>query len=119
MSGLMRTMLTGFTCCGLLGAAGCTKTSDGSIEFQRQYTMPGLFGIQPKQAASSAPAVFPLPPAPPAQQIVVRKKSPTRTVRRKTARPSTVPVQVQSSPARELTCRNETHSSGRVKFVCR
>ncbi|RUM95748.1 hypothetical protein EET67_21310 [Pseudaminobacter arsenicus] len=117
MSGLVRTMLTGFACCGLLGAAGCTKTSDGSIEFQRQYMMPGLFGIQPKQAASSVPAAFPPPPAPPEQKIVVRKKPPTRTVRRKT--PPAALAQAKSEPARPLICQNETQSGGRVKFVCR
>ncbi|MGB3388168.1 MAG: hypothetical protein WBA88_09335 [Pseudaminobacter sp.] len=119
MSGVMRTMLTGFACCGLLGAAGCTKTSDGSIEFQRQSMMPGLFGIRPKQAESPAQAVFPQPPEPPAEPVVVRRRPPAvRTVRKATPPPAAV-SQAQPVPTKSLICRNETSTGGRVKVVCR
>lgn len=122
MIDVMRAMLAGVACGGLLGAAACTKTSDGSIEFQRQNMMPGMFGIQPKQAANAAPAVFPQPPepsAPPAQPIIVRKKPSAKAPRRATAIAPAAVTQAVSEPERSLTCRNETSPGGRVKFVCR
>jgi hypothetical protein len=120
MIDVMRTMLAGLACGGLLATAGCTKTSDGSIEFQRQNMMPGMFGIQPKQAASAAPMVFPQPPAPAAQPIVVvRKKPSAQTARRRTAAAPAAVTQAVAQPKQPMTCQNETSPGGRVKFVCR
>lgn len=123
MSVLIRAMLAGLAACVLPGVAGCTKTSDGSIEFRRQNMMGGLLGAEPKPAADVAAMTFPQPPplpAPPVEQVAVRKKPPVRTVRRSSpAEQATTAAPAEAKPAANLNCRNATQTGGRVKFVCR
>lgn len=107
-------------CLGAL-TTGCTRTSDGSIEFHRPvYETPGWF----KRRASTAPAeaaVFPAPP--PAPQPVVAARS--QPVRKAQPRPRRTAVQkpvaqppVSADPPAPVTCRNVTQAGGRVKYVC-
>lgn len=119
----MRAMLAGLASCFLLGMAGCTKTSDGSIEFHRPH-MTDLFGSAPEPAESVAAMAFPQPPppsAPPAQEVTVRRKPPARTVRQSSVAPpqAAVVMESETKPEPPLNCRNQTQTGGRVKFVCR
>jgi hypothetical protein len=119
MAVLMRAMLAGLASCFLLGIAGCTKTSDGSIEFHRPH-MTDLFGSAPEPAESVAAMAFPQPPppsAPPSPQVMLKRKPPARTVRQSSVAPPQAAVVVKPEPP--LNCRNQTQTGGRVKFVCR
>lgn len=106
----------------LLGLAGCTKTSDGSIEFHRQkLTGGGLLGSNPEQSVSIVPTAFPPPPMAPEQpepSVTVRRKPPARAVRRSPA-PKPAAAQIEAKPAPALNCRQATQAGERVKFVCR
>lgn len=121
MTVLTRVLLAGLASCFLLGTAGCTKTSDGSIEFHRPNMTGGLFGAQPVEMAGAAQVAFPQPPPPAqAEQVTVRRNLPARTVRRNgTAPQSAEMAQSDVEAAPTLNCRNETQVGGRVKFVCR
>lgn len=122
MSALKRVMLAGLAACVVPFLAGCTKTSDGSIEFRRQNMMGGPFSPGTGAVVDPASLVFPPPPVPaqPMEQVSVKKKSPAGTVRRgRPAAPAAIATPVEAEPAANLNCRNATQTGGRVKFVCR
>jgi hypothetical protein len=123
MAVLMRAMLAGLASFLLFGMAGCTKTSDGSIEFHRPH-MTGLFGSMPQPADSVVAMAFPQPPppsAPPSPQVTLRRKPPARPVRQNRVAPSqsAAVAQADLKPEPTLNCREQAQAGGRVKFVCR
>jgi hypothetical protein len=123
-------------CCALLAASACTRTSDGSIEFNRlelaqpripnllKFRLPGTRASQPAPVQSAA-AQFPRkPPAP--QQVARTKPAPAKArprPRRVTPAASPQPA-VSSKPAtsaepkQPLVCRNDTQAAGRIRIVC-
>jgi hypothetical protein len=120
-------------CFGFASVSGCTKTSDGSIEFGAPKlaapTMPSFKPIWPFGRADQETkvAVFPppveqqarvrKPPAPakarrPAPQVVkasVRKPKPV---------PSKQPAAAQTEAEKRIACKNAVEVDGRVKVVC-
>ncbi len=123
-------------CCGLGAVAGCTRTSDGSVELQPPVivTMPKLampkmampnflkFGVgardpQPTAVAASATR-FPPPPvqaAPTAAWV----KSPSVNKRLRPRRVSANPaVPPNAEPGKPLACKNVSQASGRIRYFC-
>lgn len=119
-------MLAALACCGLLAAGGCTRTSDGSIEFQSNYGMPELPSLFKRKTASGpvviAPTAFPAPPPSPVEIAAPRKPQPAaRKTAQRPRKPAAAQPPAQVAPAlptEPIACRNVTAASGRVKYVC-
>jgi len=116
-----RPTLAALLCCGSLAASGCTRTSDGSIEFQS----PALF---PWGAPVTRPSVTAFPSVPPMPApIAGEKKHPAKTnppVKKKSAphsskvaeiRPDPQPVEYPAAP---ISCGDAVDEGGRVKVLC-
>lgn len=112
----------------LLGVAGCTRTSDGSIVMNtpslEMPEMPKLnllsFGGDRQARVVRSKTIQP-------QSVVQPKPQPT-SVRRTGAKASKVtvpPMSIARNPPfkgvqvdKPLSCRNETTSAGRIRVVC-
>jgi len=109
-------------CLGSLATAGCARTSDGSIEFNKpSYEMPNWFKRRAAGPAPAETAVFPAPPPEPQPIVVARprpvaRKAPQRP--RNAMKQPVVQPQITADPPAPVTCRNITQSGGRVKYVC-
>ena len=117
-----RVTVVAWGCSVLLVAAGCSRSSDGSVVVNAPpslaFVVPPYLrpdgagaGVQSTVTTSS----FPPPPKAP----TVRSK-PRKTVPRvETWKVSGVkPPFERADPEAPLTCRNETRDGGRVKVVC-
>lgn len=106
-----------------LGAAGCTRTSDGSVEFHRPDY--GTYGWFTRRAADPVePPAMAFPPPPAAPQPVMAE--PTRPSGKSSVRPRRVAAQpslvsqpqVTADAPAQITCRHLPQPGGRVKYVC-
>lgn len=117
MANRARPMLAAFVCCGLLASSGCTRTSDGSIEFQRLSGLPDLFGSRPPVSGP----LTPFPPVPPAPApIAAAQKRPAKKAAprpRKAAAAQPAPP-VTADPPKPISCTTVAQTGGRVKVVC-
>jgi hypothetical protein len=104
----------------LVGAAGCTRTSDGSIELKTpSFGRLLSFDDQEEQArivpsrTLAQPAVEPVPAGKPARSGPRRATIavPTMSIG------EDAPFR-RADPARPMTCRNEKTSTGRIRYVC-
>lgn len=118
-------MLAALACCGLLAASGCTRTSDGSVEFQPNYGMPELPSLFKRKTASGpvviATTAFPAPPPAPVSIAAPQKPRPARKATQRPRKSASVQPAAQVTPAPPsdpIACRNVTAASGRVKYVC-
>lgn len=119
--GLVQAATMVMLCCGLFVITGCTRTSDGSVEFSAPSLRPGLLrrDASKVQANPIIPAPFPPEPAPPAEPVsVVRQQAtrrPAQSKPRETARPAPKTVERTEKP---LLCGQRPQPGGRVKVVC-
>lgn len=114
--------------CVLPAASGCTRTSDGTIEPIVPLTLDAMPPLRPVGWSRNAPAQpttlsanqFPDAPAAPQRRGVSGK----RLARAAPAVPrfgiATKPILRPASeqPAKAITCREETGSSGKKRVVC-
>jgi hypothetical protein len=98
----------------LIGAAGCTRTSDGSI-------VPVMFSrfadpapVPQYQAQVNEPRTYPPARARPAAKAaprVAKVTGPSMSIVKN-------PPFKRVDPSQPLSCRNETSPSGRIRVVC-
>jgi hypothetical protein len=106
----------------LIGAAGCTRTSDGSVVLRRPTVFSRLMKFRDPdpvpqyQVQVNEPRSYPPAYAPPA----AARARPQRQA--KVTAPSLSIVKnapfKRIDPSKPLSCRNETSSSGRIRVVC-
>jgi hypothetical protein len=121
-------------CFGFASVSGCTKTSDGSIEFGAPKlaapSMPSFKPIWPFGRADEEAKVAVFPP-PVDQQARVRKPAPAApkarkptpqvvkaSVRKPKPAPSTQPADAQTETEKRIACKNAVEVDGRVKVIC-
>jgi hypothetical protein len=117
---LVQAAMAAVICGGLFAVSGCTRTSDGSVEFKAPSLAPGFLrrgAAESRQAAPIAVAPFPQEPAKPAERVTAkpRQTKPARQEPRTVRPPTPQPVE-QSEKA--LACSEQTQPGGRVKVVC-
>jgi hypothetical protein len=105
----------------LIGAAGCTRTSDGSFELHRPAVFSRLMSFRASNPAAqyevqpNEPRTFPPAYARPA----VSRPAPRLA---KVTGPSLSIVRnapfKRTNPGKPLACRNETSLAGRIRVVC-
>ena len=106
----------------LIGATGCTRTSDGSFVMRKPAMFSRLmnFGNDEAEMAARSPAIVAPPPvyAPPAP--TVRHAKPQRQAKVTAPSLSLIknPPFKRTDPTKPLTCRNEASSAGRIRVVC-
>ena len=105
----------------LIGTAGCTKTSDGSI-VMRKPSFGRILGFgsdeQPARIVPSetlAPEPASPPPASTAPRRIARSQS---SVTIPSMSLTENPPFKQPDPDKPISCRNETGAAGRIRFVC-
>ena len=128
----------------LVGLAGCTRTSDGSIEYRSPISMPTFPRLSPislfsrRQAPDATASQFPPPPAAKADAPLVAQSSvpageaPGRRAAPRTNAPkvwvprmaaaqlpgaATEPQAVENASG-TLSCRNASGTGGRIRIVC-
>lgn len=119
-------MLTIAACFGLLAAGGCSRTSDGSIEFQGQTTdWSNMFKRRSAPEPSLSDAVvyssFPARPAEPAVAAPATKPKPRVKAAPRKSRPVVRPAAqpAAAAPAKPVSCSNVSRPGTRVKYVCK
>jgi hypothetical protein len=105
----------------LIGAAGCTRTSDGSYVLRRPAMFSRLMHSRDREPALqnqvqvNEPRTYPPAYARPA----VSRTAPRQA---KVTAPSLSIIRNapfrRPDPSKPLSCRNETSSSGRIRVVC-
>ncbi|MDH6234196.1 hypothetical protein M2281_004810 [Mesorhizobium soli] len=117
-------MLAALACCGLLAAGGCTRTSDGSIEFSPTY-VPGTPHWFKRRSTTVvvAPAAFPeQPPAPAPIAAPYKPAAKPHKPAKKAAQAAQPASQAAPKPAADpasMDCHNVTEAGGRVRYVCK
>ena len=102
----------------LIGAAGCTRTSDGSFELRRPAAFMNFrasdpaaqYEVQPNEPRAYPPAYARPAVSRPAPRLA-RVTAPSLSIVRN------APFK-RANPGKPLTCHNETSSAGRVRVVC-
>jgi hypothetical protein len=105
----------------LVGAAGCTRTSDGSFVLHRPAMFSRLMHSRDREVAAQYQAQPNEPRSyPPAYARPAASRSALRQAQ--VTAPSlgiirNVPFK-RPDPSKPISCRNETGSSGRIRVVC-
>ena len=127
MKRIVGVSLTALSVAVLVGAAGCTRTSDGSFVMRRPSFSRLLSSDSDEQARIvHSKTLSQQQAAAPAQAVSPPRT--TRPMRRTTQNQAklTIPAMSitksvpfkRSDPAKPLACKNETSPSGRVRVVC-
>ena len=105
----------------LIGAASCTRTSDGSFELRRPAVFGRLMNFRQSdpapqyQVQANEPRAFPPADARPAvsrpSPRLAKVTGPSLSIARN------APFR-RADPRKPLSCRNETSSAGRIRVVC-
>lgn len=104
-------MIFGLAVCGTLSAAGCSRTSDGTVVVKPP---PSVTGYLPswrslrwtkRQEEPQVAAAWPAPPPP--QQAAPAKR-----------RAASTPLPFKVRPSGNMECRDVTQPGGRVRVVC-
>lgn len=97
-----------------MAAAGCSRSSDGTILYANPINQ--MLGTEePAVKPGPAAAVFPEPP-PPVRTAPPARRQPLRLW---DVRPVHPPFVSARTAAGLLSCRNETVPGGRIRMVCR
>ncbi len=105
----------------LIGATGCTRTSDGSfVHAQARHVQPpDEFRRRQDQMAARSPAIVRRPP------FTLRRLRPSAAKPQRQAKVTAPSLSLiknppfkRPDPTKPLTCRNEASSAGRIRVVC-
>lgn len=110
----------------LIATGGCTRTSDGSYVMRRPAMLNHVIGeqqpvaelqpVSPPVYAEVAPPPVSSPPPQPVSSPPPQSKMPTVTVPAMSL--TSNPPFRRADPDKPLSCKNETTSTGRIRFVC-
>jgi hypothetical protein len=104
----------------LIGTAGCTKTSDGSIVL-KEPSFSHILGFgDDEEAARIVPSqTLDLEPVPPPARAAPRRVAQSQSnVTIPSMSLADNPPFKLSEPDKPISCHNETSPTGRVRFVC-
>ena len=114
--------MTAFGIVVLIGAGGCTRTSDGSYVMRKpaMFSRLAMFGDREAEVAPRAPVVAPPPPS--ASTQVSQPSALARPQRQaKVTAPSLSliknPPFKRPDPNKPISCHNES-TTGRIRVVC-
>jgi hypothetical protein len=113
--------MTAFGVAVLIGAAGCTRTSDGSYVMRKpaMFSRLAMFGDKEAEVAPRSPAIASPPYANTQAAPTAPRARPQRQAKITGPSLSLIknPPFKRTDPSKPISCRNES-TTGRIRVVC-
>jgi hypothetical protein len=110
--------MTAFGVAVLIGAAGCTRTSDGSFVMRKpaMFSRLAMFGDREPDVTTRSPTMAPPPYAGTQTAATVRPQRKARITAPSLSLIKNPPFK-RADPSKPMSCHNES-TTGRIRVVC-